>query len=167
MILSIIKSTISVNILLISNILNNINKNNVVNSVSNKSPQCHQEPANTEHPCMYTTVTTERFYNSWIQIQITGWGGKQWRPAQWHLNVRRSQVNTMFRLSVSGCTSSRQVSLGSSMHTFWSYCSVPHTFPLFNTVHQLCILHMSNLVAVIGQFCQDECLSKCPWQRSI
>lgn len=49
-----------------------------------------------------------------------------------------------------------------SVHTFHSQSSVQRIVTLFNTVLHLCILHMSNLEAVIGQFCQDECLSKCP-----
>lgn len=77
-------------------------------------------------------------------------------------NVRRSKVRAVFRLSVSGCISVRQVSRGSTVHTFHSHRRVHQRATLFNTVCHLCILHMSNLEAVIGQFSQDECLSKCP-----
>lgn len=61
-------------------------------------------------------------------------------------------------LSVSGCTgptADRWVSLG-SVH------SCVHTQAAAGSIPGPCILHMSNLEAVIGQFCQDECLSKRP-----
>ncbi len=117
----------------------------------------------------YMTVTTD-VWLCFIMvgfIQINRQEEKQWTPAPRHSNVRRSKVKAVFRLSVSGCISGRQVSLGSSVHTFHSHSSVQRRVTLFNTVCHLCILHMSNLEAVIGQFCQDECLSKRPWQRSI
>lgn len=71
----------------------------------------------------------------------------------WHSNVRRPEVRAVLRLSVSGYISNRQVSLGFSVHTFHSHSGVHHGVTLFNVVRHLCILHMSNLEAVIDQFC--------------
>lgn len=51
---------------------------------------------------------------------------------------------------------------GSTVHTFYFHRSVHHGVTLLNTARHLCILHVSNLEAVIDQFGQDECPSKCP-----
>lgn len=64
-------------------------------------------------------------------------------------------------------TISQQVSLGSSVHTFYFHNGTHNKVPLFILVRHPCVLHMSNLEAVIDQFGQNECLSKCPWQRSM
>lgn len=71
-------------------------------------------PHNHVHPGVFMTAT--RSCNSWI------YSNEMWRPAQWHSNVRRSEVTAV---SVSGRTSSRQVSLGSARHAFFSRCSGP------------------------------------------